>query len=262
MTNKVWFITGASRGFGMVWTCAALGRGDKVAATVRNIGAPAELERQYRERLLPLTRDVTERVGDLAAIKDPHDHFARLDVVVNNAGYGQFGCIEELSEDDVRKVFERGILASAVLAVTTVTAGVLSDRVGHHKTITIRFAVTPAGMLGVYVIAYGPVGAYLRELFRAEYRYTGARLAYNLGGILGRGQRTHHRRFSRSRPRPTGCRHPACRPRHPQPAQHPRNTPPQHQLPTNAHHTPAVIKGPAHPAATICRHSDPSGGIR
>jgi MFS family permease len=104
-------------------------------------------------------------------------------------------------------VFELGILASAVLAVTTVTAGVLSDRVGRRKTITIAFAVTVpavlvlfiwlsgrsatafaltlAGLLAVYGIAYGPVGAYLPELFRTEYRYTGAGLAYNLGGILG-----------------------------------------------------------------------------
>ncbi|HEX3546270.1 MAG TPA: MFS transporter, partial [Mycobacterium sp.] len=100
-----------------------------------------------------------------------------------------------------------GIAASAALALTTVTAGVVSDRVGRRRIIiagyalivpavivlfawlaghsTTAFAVTLAAMLGLFGIAYGPVGAYLPELFRTEYRYTGAGIAYNLGGILG-----------------------------------------------------------------------------
>jgi MFS family permease len=104
-------------------------------------------------------------------------------------------------------VFIFGIIASAVLIITTVTAGVLSDHVGRRRVImvgfaltvpavlvlfawlsgrsAIAFAVTLVGMLGLYGIAYGPVGAYLPEMFRTEYRYTGAGLAYNLGGILG-----------------------------------------------------------------------------
>jgi MFS family permease len=104
-------------------------------------------------------------------------------------------------------VFVLGILASVVLGVTTVSAGVLSDRLGRRATImagfaltvptvvllfgwlsgrsTTAFAVTLAGLLCLYGIAYGPVGAYLPELFRTEYRYTGAGIAYNLGGIMG-----------------------------------------------------------------------------
>ena len=161
-------------------------------------------------------------------------------------------------------VFVLGILASAVLAVTTVTAGVLSDRVGRRKTITIAFAVTVpvvlvlfiwlsgrsatafavtlAGMLGVYGIAYGPVGAYLPELFRTEYRYTGAGLAYNLGGILGGAIALIIAASLAAAHGPRGCRRPASRPRRPQSAQHPRTTPHHYQPRTDAHHTPAVIK--------------------
>lgn len=100
-----------------------------------------------------------------------------------------------------------GMVASVVLAITTVAAGILSDRFGRRRTILvgyaltipavvvlfawltghsgIGFAVTLSAMMGLYGIAYGPVGAYLPELFRTSYRYTGAGVAYNLGGILG-----------------------------------------------------------------------------
>ena len=106
MTDKVWFITGASRGFGMAWTRTALARGDRVAATVRDTSALTELGREFGDRLLPLRLDVCDREQDFAAVRSAHDYFGRIDIVVNNAGYGQFGCIEELSEDDVRSQME------------------------------------------------------------------------------------------------------------------------------------------------------------
>ena len=95
MTDKVWFITGASRGFGREWTIAALDRGDKVAATARDIATLDDLVAKYGDALLALELDVNDRDADIAAVKRAHDHFGRLDVVVNNAGYGQFGFVEE-----------------------------------------------------------------------------------------------------------------------------------------------------------------------
>jgi hypothetical protein len=99
---KTWLITGASRGFGHEWTEAALERGDKVAATARRIETLDALVDTYGDAVLPIQLDVTDRAAGFDAVKDAADHFGGLDVVINNAGYGHFGMIEELTEDDVR----------------------------------------------------------------------------------------------------------------------------------------------------------------
>src|SRR3954451_1295242 len=106
MTQKVWFITGASRGFGREWTIAALERGDSVAATARDTSTLDDLVEKYGDRLLPLQLDVTDRAADFAAVAQAQERFGRLDVVVNNAGYGHFGFVEELSESDARDQLE------------------------------------------------------------------------------------------------------------------------------------------------------------
>jgi NAD(P)-dependent dehydrogenase (short-subunit alcohol dehydrogenase family) len=103
---KTWFITGASKGFGREWTEAALERGDRVAATARNLETLDDLVKTYGDAVLPIQLDVTDRAADFAAVKKAADFFGELDVVVNNAGYGHFGAIEELSEDDVRSQLE------------------------------------------------------------------------------------------------------------------------------------------------------------
>ncbi|MCS5732251.1 SDR family oxidoreductase [Herbiconiux daphne] len=112
MAQKVWFITGASRGFGREWAEAALSRGDSVAATARDTSTLAELVDAYGDRLLPLQLDVTDREADFAAVTEAVNFFGRLDVVVNNAGYGQFGFIEELSEKEVRDQFETNLFGA------------------------------------------------------------------------------------------------------------------------------------------------------
>lgn len=104
--QKVWFITGASKGFGHIWAAAALARGDRVAATARNTDALKDLVDTYGDAVLPIQLDVTDRQADIDAIAHTRDRFGRLDVVVNNAGYGQFGAVEELSEDEIRAQFE------------------------------------------------------------------------------------------------------------------------------------------------------------
>ncbi len=103
---KTWFITGASRGFGREWTEAALERGDKVAATARKTDTLNDLVEKYGDNILPLELDVTDHDADFAAVKKAFEHFGRLDVVVNNAGYGQFGMVEEISEDEARRQME------------------------------------------------------------------------------------------------------------------------------------------------------------
>ncbi|WP_020101272.1 SDR family oxidoreductase [Mycobacterium sp. 360MFTsu5.1] len=112
MGTKVWFITGTSRGFGREWTAAALERGDKVAATARDVSTLDDLLAKYGDALLPIALDVTDRDADFAAVKTAHEHFGRLDVIVNNAGYGQFGFIEELSEAEARDQIETNVFGA------------------------------------------------------------------------------------------------------------------------------------------------------
>src|SRR3954447_23948941 len=81
MSEKVWFITGTSRGFGREWAIAALERGDKVAATARDTATLDDLAEKYGDALLPIRLDVTDREADFAAVKQAHDHFGRLDIV-------------------------------------------------------------------------------------------------------------------------------------------------------------------------------------
>jgi NAD(P)-dependent dehydrogenase (short-subunit alcohol dehydrogenase family) len=107
--SKTWFITGTSRGFGYEWTKAALDRGDKVAATARNLDSLKDLTREYKDRILPIKLDVTNRGDDMAAVKTAFDHFGEIDVIINNAGYGLFGAVEEVSESEARAQIETNV---------------------------------------------------------------------------------------------------------------------------------------------------------
>ncbi|MGZ4777490.1 MAG: SDR family NAD(P)-dependent oxidoreductase, partial [Oryzihumus sp.] len=112
MTGKTWFITGTSRGFGREWAIAALERGDSVVATARDTSSLDDLVNKYGDAVLPLALDVTDRAAVFAAVKQGHDHFGGLDVVVNNAGYGQFGMVEELSEAEARDQIETNLFGA------------------------------------------------------------------------------------------------------------------------------------------------------
>jgi NAD(P)-dependent dehydrogenase (short-subunit alcohol dehydrogenase family) len=112
MALKTWFITGTSRGFGREWAIAALDRGDKVAATARDSSTLEELVVKYGDAILPIQLDVTDRDAGFAAVKRAHEHFGRLDVIVNNAGYGQFGMVEEISEAEIRAQLETNVLGA------------------------------------------------------------------------------------------------------------------------------------------------------
>jgi NAD(P)-dependent dehydrogenase (short-subunit alcohol dehydrogenase family) len=105
--SKTWLITGTSRGFGRVWAEAALERGDRVAATARNVDSLDDLAARYgEEQLLPLALDVTDKTRVDEVVLRAHDHFSGLDVVVNNAGYGLFGTVEEVTEQQARQQLE------------------------------------------------------------------------------------------------------------------------------------------------------------
>lgn len=108
-TPKIWFITGTSRGFGRVWTEAILKRGDKVAATARNLESIAHLKEKYGDNVLTLELDVTNHDQVKKTVEQAHAHFGRLDIVFNNAGYSLVGTIEEAAADDIRAMFETNV---------------------------------------------------------------------------------------------------------------------------------------------------------
>jgi NAD(P)-dependent dehydrogenase (short-subunit alcohol dehydrogenase family) len=112
MPSKVWFITGTSRGFGRVWAQAALARGDRVAATARDVKTLGPLVERYGDLIAPLALDVTDKAAASAAIAFAQQRFGRLDVVVNNAGYGLFGTIEEVSESEARAQLETNLFGA------------------------------------------------------------------------------------------------------------------------------------------------------
>jgi NAD(P)-dependent dehydrogenase (short-subunit alcohol dehydrogenase family) len=149
MSTKIWFITGASRGFGREWAIAALERGDSVAATARDTATLDDLAAKYGDRLLPLRLDVTDREGAFAAVEQAHERFGRLDVVVNNAGYGHFGTVEELSETDIRDQMETNLFGA--LWVTQAALPILrAQGAGHILQVSSIGGISAFGGIGAY----------------------------------------------------------------------------------------------------------------
>lgn len=126
---KTWFITGASRGFGALIAKIVLARGDNVIATARQ---PQTVVAALGEspRLLALPLDVTDDVAAAAAVEQGVARFGRIDVLVNNAGYGLLGAVEEASADDVRRIYETNVFG--LLHVTRAVLPVMRRQGSGH----------------------------------------------------------------------------------------------------------------------------------
>jgi len=147
--SKTWFITGASRGFGREWALAALERGDTVAATARDTSTLDDLVTQFGDKVLPIQLDVTDRTADFAAVAQAHEHFGRLDVVVNNAGYGQFGMVEEISEEEARAQIETNVFGA--LWITQAALPFLrAQGSGHILQVTSIGGISAFPNIGMY----------------------------------------------------------------------------------------------------------------
>ncbi|MBF6619861.1 MAG: SDR family oxidoreductase [Patulibacter sp.] len=148
-TGRTWFITGASRGFGREWTVAALERGDRVVATARDPRTLADLEERFGERVLALRLDVTDRAGVFATVARAHEHFGGLDIVVNNAGYGLFGMVEEVAEQEARDQFETNVFGA--LWVTQAALPFLREQGrGHLVQVSSVGGLLSIPSLGIY----------------------------------------------------------------------------------------------------------------
>lgn len=149
MSRKVWFITGASKGFGRIWAEAALARGDRVAATARNPETLRDLAASYGDSILPLALDVRDRSAAFRAVAEARARFGRLDVVVNNAGYGLFGAVEDVTEEQARAQMETNFFGT--LWVTQAAVPVLRDQGGGRiLQVTSLGGVVSFPFLGLY----------------------------------------------------------------------------------------------------------------
>lgn len=108
---KTWFITGVSSGFGNEMTKKLLARGDRVIGTVRNTAKVEQLRRDYPDTFDCRILDVTDIPALHALIHDIFETYERVDVVVNNAGYGLFGAAEELSEEEIMTILNTNLTA-------------------------------------------------------------------------------------------------------------------------------------------------------
>ncbi len=133
--SKVWFITGCSTGFGRNLAQEVLQKGDKVAVTARNTNDIKDLVDAYPDTAVAIQLDVTKPEQVKAAVQKAAETFKRIDVLVNNAGIGYFGAIEESEEEEVRRMFEINFfgLANVTNAVLPIMR---AQRSGHIVNIS------------------------------------------------------------------------------------------------------------------------------
>lgn len=147
--SKVWFITGTSKGFGRIWAEAAMTRGDRVAATARDASTLDDLAAKYGDLLLPIELNVDIRDACIEAVHRAHAHFGGLDIVVNNAGYGHFGAIEEVTEVEARQQMETNLFGAL-----WVTQGALpflrAQGSGHILQVSSIGGVNAFPLIGLY----------------------------------------------------------------------------------------------------------------
>lgn len=128
MQERVWFVTGATSGFGRAVAEAVLARGERLVATGRNLRAINDLIEKHRDRALALRIDVTDASAVRKGVEEALSHFGRIDVVFNNAGYGHVGSIEELTDEELRQQIDVNLFG-----VINVTRAVLPHLRGRRS---------------------------------------------------------------------------------------------------------------------------------
>jgi NAD(P)-dependent dehydrogenase (short-subunit alcohol dehydrogenase family) len=148
MSSPVWFITGSSKGIGRALAEYAISQGYRVVATARKIETLTDLVTKNPENVLALTLNVTSKSDIFAAIDDAMKHFGRIDVVVNNAGYGVFGPIEVLSNEEIREQMETNFFGALFVtqAVIPIMREQKSGAIIQISSVCGTMAITGFGM--------------------------------------------------------------------------------------------------------------------
>jgi NAD(P)-dependent dehydrogenase (short-subunit alcohol dehydrogenase family) len=147
--SRVWLVTGAGRGFGRRFTEAALAAGDRVVATARRPEVLDDLVAAHPDRLVAVPLDVTDRAAVFAAVEAGVAAFGHLDVVVNNAGFGLSGAVEEVAEADARRLFDTNFFG-ALWVCQAVVPHLRRRRSGHLVQMSSVSGVLGIPTMGLY----------------------------------------------------------------------------------------------------------------
>jgi NAD(P)-dependent dehydrogenase (short-subunit alcohol dehydrogenase family) len=161
--TRVWLITGAARGLGQAFTEAAVGTGDSVIATARTGEALDSLVSSHGSAVFPLVLDVTDRAAVNDAVAAGVEHFGRIDVLVNNAGYGLAGAVEELDEARVRAQFDVNVFG-LLWCTQAVLPYMRAQGSGHIFQLSSLAAVNAPPNLGGYNASKSAVEAISESL--------------------------------------------------------------------------------------------------
>jgi NAD(P)-dependent dehydrogenase (short-subunit alcohol dehydrogenase family) len=145
----VWFITGCSTGLGRALAEAVLERGDSAAVTARDPRAVADIVEGHGDRALALPLDVTDKEQIAAAVKRAEDAFGRIDVLVNNAGYGYLAAVEEGEDAEVRALFDTNVFGLANVT-KAVLPGMRARRSGNIVNVSSLGGLAAFGATGYY----------------------------------------------------------------------------------------------------------------
>ncbi|MFT3827724.1 MAG: SDR family NAD(P)-dependent oxidoreductase [Chitinophagaceae bacterium] len=153
MSNaKVWFVTGASKGLGLSLVTQLLAAGQKVAATSRKKDELVKAVDNNADNFLPLQVDLVNEESVAAALADTHQRFGRIDVIVNNAGYGIGGSIEELTDAETREAFDINVFAT-LNVIRKAMPYLRAQRAGHIINISSIAGFTANTGWGIYAAA-------------------------------------------------------------------------------------------------------------
>lgn len=172
--KKTWFITGASRGFGRIWSEAALKRGDQVTATARNVADVADLKERFGDAVLPLALDVTDSEQVQHAVQSAYAHFGKLDVLVNNAGTSLFAATEEASDEQIRSLFDANYLGM-VRVLRAALPLMRKQGSGHILGVSSGLGITALPLIGFYCATKWAVEA-LHESLAQEVKAFGIKV--------------------------------------------------------------------------------------
>ena len=150
--ERIWFVTGSSRGLGRSLIKAILSKGDKVAATARDISSLQDLVKQYAQAILPVQLDVNNKAQVHQAIAAVVKHFGRIDVLVNNAGFGITGAVEAYSDEQVRSQLETNLYAPIEIT-RAVLPYMREKRSGHILQISSMGGRVGSGGVSIYQAA-------------------------------------------------------------------------------------------------------------
>lgn len=147
--KKTILITGASRGFGRVWTEAFLEQGYQVAASARNVERLNDLKERFGDAIFPVQLDVTNRAKSFEVVESVKNHFGSIDVLINNAGLTIFGAVEEFSEEEAKAQFETNFFG--LLNVTQAVLPIMREqKKGQIIQVSSILGLVTLPVLGLY----------------------------------------------------------------------------------------------------------------